>query len=597
MSPAALSEAAGLARDVETLGRDLSRWLGDDALPPEAAEAFRLLIDLSGRLAALHGELAATIAAQAGHTAELAATIATREEQTAELAATIAAQEKQIGELVAQIAALTGQIARLQRDLYGSRSEKRKADGDSSDGQQGPGSQDSRRGGKPGRRKDRGDALNDTGLRFNDQAPVIDITVTPPEIEGLSEDDYEVISERVHCRLATLEFKHVVIRYHHIKVKIRETGALVSAPARESVFKNSCADVSFVAGLLIDKFLWHLPLYRQHRMLAAAGITVSRGSLSQWANRAIALLKPIHEAQWRSVLQSAVIQMDETPIRAGRHPGKPGSMKKGYFWPILGDRGEAVFPFSTSRAHRHAATFLGDYSGTLVSDGYGAYEAYVAARNGAVRHQTCWTHTRRNFWEEKDSHPVMAGEALACIATLYKIEEEIDGQPSAERLAVRQTRSRAAVDVFWDWCDRRQEDPALTPKHPIRKAIHYAVERKAKLEVFLADPDVPLDTNWVENILRPPKLGQRNWLFAWSEIGAEHIGIINGLFASCRMQGIEPRVWLTDVLLRIATHPADRVDELTPRRWKTLFADNPMTSDVAAAMAEGLHAASAKGTS
>ena len=188
-----------------------------------------------------------------------------------------------------------------------------------------------------------------------------------------------------------------------------------------------------------------------------------------------------------------------------------------------------VFPFSTSRAHRHAATFLGDYSGTLVSDGYGAYEAYVAARNGAVRHQTCWTHTRRNFWEEKDSHPVMAGEALACIATLYKIEEEIDGQPSAERLAVRQTRSRAAVDVFWDWCDRTQEDPALTPKHPIRKAIHYAVERKAKLEVFLADPDVPLDTNWVENILRPPKLGQRNWLFAWSEIGAEHIGIINGL--------------------------------------------------------------------
>ena len=390
MSPAALSEAAGLARDVETLGRDLSHWLGNDALPPEAAEAFRLLIDLSGRLAALHGELAATIAAQAGHTAELAATIATQEEHTAELAATIAAQEKQIGELVAQIAALTGQIARLQRDLYGSRSEKRKAGGNGSDGQQGPDGQDSRRGGKPGRRKDRGDALNDTGLRFNDQAPVIDITVMPPEIEGLSEDDYEVISERVHCRLATLEFKHVVIRYHHIKVKIRETGTLVSAPARESVFKNSCADVSFVAGLLIDKFLWHLPLYRQHRMLAAAGITVNRGSLSQWANRAIALLKPIHEAQWRSVLESAVIQMDETPIRAGRHPGKPGSMKKGYFWPILGDRGEVVFPFSTSRAHRHAATFLGDYTGTLVSDGYGAYEAYVAARNGAVKQQNCW---------------------------------------------------------------------------------------------------------------------------------------------------------------------------------------------------------------
>ena len=124
-------------------------------------------------------------------------------------------------------------------------------------------------------------------------------------------------------------------------------------------------------------------------MLAAAGITVNRGSLSQWANRAIALLKPIHEAQWRSVLESAVIQMDETPIRAGRHPGKPGSMKKGFFWPVLGDRGEVVFPFSNSRQHRHAAEFLGDYAGTLVSDGYGAYEAYAEARNGAVRHQNC----------------------------------------------------------------------------------------------------------------------------------------------------------------------------------------------------------------
>ena len=125
----------------------------------------------------------------------------------------------------------------------------------------------------------------------------------------------------------------------------------------------------------------HLPLYRQHRMLAGAGITVNRGSLSLWANRAIALLKPIHDAHWRSVLRSAVIQMDETPIRAGRHPGKPGGMKKGYFWPVLGDRGEVVFPFAGSRRHRHAAKFLGDYAGTLVSDGYGVYQAYVAARN------------------------------------------------------------------------------------------------------------------------------------------------------------------------------------------------------------------------
>ena len=567
MSQATLSEAAALSRDVETFGRDLTRRLGDGTLPQsEAEEALRSLIGLSGRLVALH----------------------------ADLAATIAAQERQIGEFAAQVTALAAQIAQLQRDLYGSRSERNKAGGDGSDGKEGSGARDRRPGGKPGRSKDRGDSVNGTGLRFSENAPVIDIPVTPPEIEGLPEDGYEVISERVHCRVAALDWRHVVIRYRHLKVKIRETGALVSAPARESVFKNSCADISFVAGLLIDKFMWHLPLHRQHKMLAAAGITVNRGSLSQWANRAIALLKPVHDAQWRSVLESAVMQMDETPIRAGRHPGKPGSMKKGYFWPMLGDRGEVVFPFATSRRHEHAAEFLGEYSGTLVSDGYGAYEAYVEARRGAVTHQGCWAHTRRNFWEQKENHPEMVDEALKLIGAIYRIEEEIKGRSRAERLAARRTRSRKAVDRFWDWCGRTLKDPALTPKHPVRKAIAYAVERRATLEVFLGNPDVPPDTNLVENKLRDTKLGQRNWLFAWTEMGAEHTGIMNAMFATCWMQGVDARAWLTDVLLRIDSHPAGRVDELTPRRWKELFAHDPMTSDVAQVTAGLLQAAMGK---
>ena len=201
MSQATLSEAAALSRDVETFGRDLTRRLGDGTLPPsEAEEALRSLIGLSGRLATLH----------------------------ADLATTIAAQERQMAELAAQ-------IAQLQRDLYGSRSERRKEGEDGRDGE------DSRRqGGKPDRKKDRGDAVSDTGLRFGADAPVIDITVTPPEIEGLSEDDYEVISERVHCRVAALDWRHVVIRYRYLKVKIRETGALVSAPAPRERFQEQC---------------------------------------------------------------------------------------------------------------------------------------------------------------------------------------------------------------------------------------------------------------------------------------------------------------------------------------------------------------------
>ena len=148
-----------------------------------------------------------------------------------------------------------------------------------------------------------------------------------------------------------------------------------------------------------------------------------------------------------------------------------------------------------SRAHANVPAFLGEYTGILVSDGYGAYNACVKARDGAVRQQNCWIHTRRNAWEQKDAYPDMADAMLEMIGELYAIEEEITSRPASERLAARQTRSRAVVDRIWAWCERTLKDPALTPKHPIRKAIEYAVERKTTLELSLDNPGVPLDSN------------------------------------------------------------------------------------------------------
>ncbi len=184
-----------------------------------------------------------------------------------------------------------------------------------------------------------------------------------------------------------------------------------------------------------------------------------------------------------------------------------------YYWPVLGDRDEVVFHFAPSRAHHHVARFLGDFEGTLVSDGYGAYAAYAEARGEAVRQQNCWSHTRRNFEEQLDNHPVFAGKALDLIGGMYGIEKEFRTRPPPERLEARRTRTRLLVDAFWQWCERTLGDPALTPKHPIRRAVTYAVERQQALEVFLEDPLVPIDSNGVERALRRIKLGQKNWLF------------------------------------------------------------------------------------
>jgi transposase len=132
-------------------------------------------------------------------------------------------------------------------------------------------------------------------------------------------------------------------------------------------------------------------------------------------------------------------------------------------------------------------------------------------------------------------------------------------------------------------CDRQCQRPELLPGSPLRKALKYAMSRQGSLEVFLSDPDVPIDTNHLERGLRPIPLGKKNWMFSWTEIGAERIGVIQSLLVTCRLQGVDPYTYLVDVLQRISVHPASRAIELTPRVWKTRFADNPMKSDLALA--------------
>ena len=133
-----------------------------------------------------------------------------------------------------------------------------------------------------------------------------------------------MVSGRVHCRVAAPGWRHVAIRHRHLRARIRGTGAPVGAPARGSVSRNGRADVPFVAGLPIDRFQWHLPPHRQHRMLAAAGITVSRGLTGRWASRAVALLKPVHDGRWRPVPGMTCAGVPGA-IPAATWPGKEGN--------------------------------------------------------------------------------------------------------------------------------------------------------------------------------------------------------------------------------------------------------------------------------
>lgn len=510
----------------------------------------------------------------------------------AELEQTNAQLCAQVAQFDARIVALTQQVEWFKRQLFGQKSEKQLAIDPAVQGnllsalgvlappQKSPPLPEQSIA-YTRRAKVRDAAVNDTGLRFDEDVPRDVVTIVDPAIAAVPEARRELISERIAYRLAQRPGSYSILEFRHQTWKLLDVQRIVSTPAPASVLERCVADVSLLAGMLVDKYCYHLPLHRQHQRMAQCGIGLSRTSLSNWAGRAIDLLRPIAAAQHAHILQSSVVAMDETPIKAGRD--KPGKMRQGYLWPIHGQDDEIAFLYAPTREHRHVEKFLGPaFKGTLLTDGYAAYSAYAAHKPG-VTHASCWAHARRGFEQAKDAEPQASEEALALIGVLYRHEQIIRERNfgDEEKLAYRTEHSEPVVNRFWHWCDDQCHRPDLLPSNPLAKAIGYAKARVASLQVFLADPEVPIDTNHLERGLRVVPTGRKNWLFCWTELGAERVGVIQSLLVTCRLHGVDPYAYLVDVLQRVGEHPDSRVVELTPREWKTRFADHPMKSVLA----------------
>ena len=429
-----------------------------------------------------------------------------------------------------------------------------------------------------GKKQRPNDSVTDSGLRFGPDVPVQVVRLEPPELRGPDADQYRIINIEVSHKLAQPNNGYTVIRYEKVVVQRKDSNELITLPMPTQVLDSSLADVSLLAGLLVDKFLYHLPLYRQHQRMAQMGITVARASLTNWVKRAIELLRPIVEAQCRHVLLSKVLAMDETPIKAGLK--QPGKMKQGYLWPIYGEADEVIFTYSDSRGRQHIEQVLKQqFQGVLLTDGYAAYARYAEKTQGIV-HAQCWVHGRRHLFEAREQDVVACDHGLNLIGQLYRVETQIEQQrlTGDKKHQYRLEHSKPIVDTFFAWCWQQLDRSELTPRNPLRKALNYMVTREVELRVFLEDPDIPLDTNHLERAIRPIPLGRKNWLFCWTELGAEHTGLIQSLISTCKLHGVNPVDYLIDVLQRISVHPASRVEELTPRRWKDLFASDPMRS-------------------
>jgi transposase len=316
-------------------------------------------------------------------------------------------------------------------------------------------------------------------LPFFDESkvPVHTLTLVHADVKGLPPDQYEVIGEKVTYRIAQRPGAYHVLKIRRPVIKIKASAQILCLPAPAGILEGSRADVSFAAGVLMDKFAWHIPLYRQHQRLEAAGIRVSRPWLTQIAQAVISLLSPIYEAQLASIRASRVKAMDETPIKAGR--SGHGKMHTGYFWPIYGQLDEVCFPFHSSRSADFVCQALGIkpvINAVLLTDGYAAYAQY--AQKTGINHARCWAHGRRTFFEALTAEPTGAAEALEQIKALYAVEDEIrDAKLTGDTKQLhRLTHSKPLVELFFEWVDRQLQRQGFTPTNPFVQALNYVRE-------------------------------------------------------------------------------------------------------------------------
>lgn len=334
---------------------------------------------------------------------------------------------------------------------------------------------------------------------------------------------------------------------------------IVNAPAPERTTDKTQYGPGFIAHLIVSKCGDSIPLYRLEKQYRRLGIPISRSTMTDLFHRHAELLAPLPARLLERVRSSELVLGDETSIKM------LGSSKRAYLWTFIADT-LIAYRFSVDRSGDTPKEVLGGTQGTLVVDGYTGYNR-VTQVDGR-RRAGCLAHARRKLFAAMEGEPE-AREALDMIRDLYLVEhaaEERGILGTSEHRALRQAESAPIMDKLKSWLEARQG--LHPPKSKLGIAIRYALRQWSALTVFLDDPTVPLDNNRSEGALRVVALGRKNFLFVGHEDAGDNIAGLYSLVATCEANGVNPIDYLRDVLLRISTHPADRIDELLPDRWK-----------------------------
>jgi transposase len=354
----------------------------------------------------------------------------------------------------------------------------------------------------------------------------------------------------------------------------------LKAPAPPALRPGLSATTRLLAHVLVSKYCDHLPFYRQESILRRRhGVEIPRHTLCRWADIAADALEPLQKHLHAGLLEKSYLQADETPVRY-LVPGR-GKCATGYLWVLhapgpAGAKGDVLFQWHPDRRAANLVELLGDdYAGILQTDGYAAYDSHAATRPG-ITLAACWAHARRKFHEAFKTGQTLAAAPLQTIQRLYRIETGLRASRAGpdETKEVRQARAAPLLEALKPALLDLRRHPQVLPKSPLGKAIDYTLALWHRLAVYTADGRVEIDTNLIENAIRPTAVGKKNWLFVGGEDTGQRSAILYTFIEGARRHGHDPAVYLADVLDRLARMTTrDDLGALLPSRWQSPAAE------------------------
>jgi transposase len=351
-----------------------------------------------------------------------------------------------------------------------------------------------------------------------------------------------------------IERRFVITKHKRQKYHCRCGQCVETALGPVKLFAGARYSPKFAVTVAVDKYTDHMPLERQVRAMARDGLDVDSQTLWDQINALARVLEPAHERLHAHVLSQPVIGADETTWRLMGAEGKRqgGDGKKWQVWAVVAP--DAVsYRILDSRSTAAAAEVLGTYDGTVLCDGYVAYES-LRKQTGRFRLAHCWAHVRRKFVEIEEQHPQQCGEVLDLIGRLYGVERRAQTGPPDERLRLRSEESMPILKQIHAWA---LATPTL-PQSGLGKAIAYMGGIWDGLKVFLGDPNVAIDNNATERALRGVVLGRKNHYGSRSRRGTEVAALFYSLIETAKLVGVGPQTYLqtaTNAALRGATVP------------------------------------------